>query len=1054
MGLAGGPAGASSHGGESGEAAGLRVYLALILVAVLLFSASYVSELSEVASDVEDERNALLLLRLARQRVERAKQSKLLKDAAAAALAKSSLKPPQRERDASVPNWVTPRSGTKKYVRHKKDEAWIEDDAEQELRVLMVGWLRSATSGLLALDESNANDGASAPGSSSSSLERLRKRQQLVEEQIEAVVDHSRDPAMPPEMGGPSSSGWTDHSGASTGGTGTGSSGSSTRVRGVGGSVSGPASSSEAAKRFKSLRAVNYYYTTAFSSSSASWNRLLAEHLQALGYASAAQRTPLPLWVLGAGRPCDAVDPQSSFVSGQQQQQQLSPSALHVAEARHVFWCARYISTGAGGGSNVPRHVFSRPAKTVFQEIGGEALLIEALSEAYDPASWAVSPSYRLSSAQGRAKLETALAREPDAHPVYVVEPGDGSEWFLTDSPQTLLAQHKKHEAKQLTLRPLTGVDAPRPALWDGRLVALRSYVIFVDADPLMALYAEGPALRSPVLFAGYKAVGVAAHDLFPMGDRWEAVPVSGLGGAGLELSREAIEALKARMRQIAAYVVVSAVSSPGGVRGAAATSPGRVYAQHLCLDFALSAEATVSLLSVKTECGLAGAPLNLLFQHALAVAEEHVVRKSRREPTSLATYDSYPDAALAGLVSLIDEARERAAGGRTVLNALSDLIPPSAATPSSLDEEMRRVLEQCPTPRVASFRGTSFASFVAQTPVCSSFELPELFSLELTVGSGDVVDDNAFSPDVERALQACLSALQTGDWVRAARDCRRAGYGLCRRRVFQGSATLVFQPLVRGAAALALQAFTCGGSTVSGPTRALVEIPHPFFDHTRQEGMDLFDEPGSMRALLLSGTHRCAQAKPSGCTGNVGRPVRTNCPGREEYTDGDAAHSTRHTFHALHVLLSSMFDEDAIVSLHSTKQLEFVVSDGTSHGVDNSSRVARFVKAVQSEFRPIGRGVESCNAFAGSPNRGEGLKEEEKDVCGATNIQGRHLNGAESPCQAKVAQDGSPLVSSGRFVHVEQPVDLVKDVEALSEAVRRMGRALKQAFGAPPVAR
>ena len=190
-------------------------------------------------------------------------------------------------------------------------------------------------------------------------------------------------------------------------------------------------------------------------------------------------------------------------------------------------------------------------------------------------------------------------------------------------------------------------------------------------------------------------------------------------------------------------------------------------------------------------------------------------------------------------------------------------------------------------------------------------------------------------------------------------------------------------------------------------------------------------------KALVMSGTHRCAIAPYSHCTGSIGKAVRTNCQGRDEYQESDVAHSTKNTFWIVHVFLSKHIE--LVVSLHSTKQDAFIISDGTSSSVKPSSAVAQISISLAKSFGNI----LTCNDFEGSPTQ-RTLRDAEKDVCGATNVQGRHLNGAEDPCMIKVHEDGSPLTSSGRFVHIEQPVNLVKEV---TDLVKGMERALGEYF-------
>jgi hypothetical protein len=78
-----------------------------------------------------------------------------------------------------------------------------------------------------------------------------------------------------------------------------------------------------------------------------------------------------------------------------------------------------------------------------------------------------------------------------------------------------------------------------------------------------------------------------------------------------------------------------------------------------------------------------------------------------------------------------------------------------------------------------------------------------------------------------------------------------------------------VWAPVRPGLAPVVARAFTCFGHP--GVLPLVLQVPHPFYDRTREEALALF-ERGRARFLLLSGTHRCAVAALSGCTGARGK--------------------------------------------------------------------------------------------------------------------------------------------------------------------------------------
>ena len=249
-------------------------------------------------------------------------------------------------------------------------------------------------------------------------------------------------------------------------------------------------------------------------------------------------------------------------------------------------------------------------------------------------------------------------------------------------------------------------------------------------------------------------------------------------------------------------------------------------------------------------------------------------------------------------------------------------------------------------------------------------------------------MDPSLFSSHVMDSLSNAIKELKNGNFQNAQQEAKRGGYLLC-RRLHQSFSSIAFVPQLKGFPPLIIKAFACEDG--NKPIDVLLEVPHPMFDHTLVEGLELFDQ-AKVKVLLLSGTHRCASAPASKCTGNADKPaIKTNCNARDYYTNADVAHSTNNPFHFLHVnLFETLFSKDIIiVSIHSTKQESFVLSDGTSQQTEESSYVARFATGLQKKFDGVH--VETCNLIKGRevPN----LKAEERDVCGATNVQGKLLD-------------------------------------------------------------
>jgi hypothetical protein len=115
--------------------------------------------------------------------------------------------------------------------------------------------------------------------------------------------------------------------------------------------------------------------------------------------------------------------------------------------------------------------------------------------------------------------------------------------------------------------------------------------------------------------------------------------------------------------------------------------------------------------------------------------------------------------------------------------------------------------------------------------------------------------DDAAYrppEPDERRRLLSALSALRSGDSLRAADEAAALGYSV--RTGVDSTTGRTFGLAVNPADDRAWGWYLID---LSAPVRLLVEVPHPNFDlHTEEIGLALYRAvPGSM--LAVSGTHR-----------------------------------------------------------------------------------------------------------------------------------------------------------------------------------------------------
>lgn len=191
-----------------------------------------------------------------------------------------------------------------------------------------------------------------------------------------------------------------------------------------------------------------------------------------------------------------------------------------------------------------------------------------------------------------------------------------------------------------------------------------------------------------------------------------------------------------------------------------------------------------------------------------------------------------------------------------------------------------------------------------------------------------------------------------------------------------------------------------------------ILEVPHPEYDtNTLDEALVIFEALGA-RALIVSGTHRCASDVPSGCDGTTGA-----CGATAPYVESDMAHATDSFFQAAHETLARLFSDDVVVSVHGFADDGASVSNGTNDPVGADAPAARLAVALAARFD----GITSCSDGAGVPMV--------ERLCGTTNVQGRQLAGVADACT-----DAAPT-ASGRFVHLEQSRLLRDDAATVAEA-------------------
>ncbi len=181
----------------------------------------------------------------------------------------------------------------------------------------------------------------------------------------------------------------------------------------------------------------------------------------------------------------------------------------------------------------------------------------------------------------------------------------------------------------------------------------------------------------------------------------------------------------------------------------------------------------------------------------------------------------------------------------------------------------------------------------------------------------------------------------------------------------------------------------------------AVLGAPHAHLELvTLEQAVTAFERLGT-RAVIVAGTHRCANGAASVCDG-----TSPACGGEEgPFRESDMAHVVDSVFHAAHEELAGAFPDDWVLSLHGMDLGGISVSDGTTFDGELGTPGALLGAALMDAFPS--ENVTTCNSWPGAVF--------DERLCGTFNVQGRLVNGAVDPCDDAASQ------SADRFVHLEQ---------------------------------
>ena len=290
---------------------------------------------------------------------------------------------------------------------------------------------------------------------------------------------------------------------------------------------------------------------------------------------------------------------------------------------------------------------------------------------------------------------------------------------------------------------------------------------------------------------------------------------------------------------------------------------------------------------------------------------------------------------------------------------------------------------------------------------VCEGGVLASFSDDEIAAPGADSEGYNSPGSDITEAVSASIEALLAGDGLLAAGEVAVVGYELCRGEGDEVGMAL-WRP-TQGGTGRALVAWRAVGARP-----LIVGVPHANFEHlTLEEGVAMFDVLDA-RALIVTGTHRCANSAVAGCDGNSSVCTGESAP----YRESDMAHAIETVYQVAHEEISDAFPDDIVLSLHGMAGLGISISAGVLGQVPDDSFQSQFATQLLLSFAD--EDITSCNPYPGGSTQ--------QRLCGTTNLQGRYVNGSESPC------DTSAEEISGRFIHLEQSIEVRENYDEIIE--------------------
>jgi len=210
------------------------------------------------------------------------------------------------------------------------------------------------------------------------------------------------------------------------------------------------------------------------------------------------------------------------------------------------------------------------------------------------------------------------------------------------------------------------------------------------------------------------------------------------------------------------------------------------------------------------------------------------------------------------------------------------------------------------------------------------------------------------------------------------------------------------------------------------GAARPLViEVPHPAADEGSElEAAAIFRQVRA-RALLLAGTHRCANTAFSPCLG-----VTMACGQQEPYRQSDTAHATQTMFHAAHRALVPCGGERVAIQLHVNSLLscpDVFISNGTLNPGTLTLQLYTHTVRRCGDFTIDVADGQADGAQAECGFRGDGVQAVYSNSCG--------LAAPPDACSGYTSRVYGPET----FINIEQSPDFQQDYDCLIDALKEV---------------